>query len=68
LEARAAASGDLVASYAGQSASGVSGGLRGDIEYALTPQLRVGALLRYDRSADWDEGRGLLYARYRFDR
>ncbi|GGC26551.1 hypothetical protein GCM10011504_00980 [Siccirubricoccus deserti] len=41
------------------------GGLRGDIEYPLTPQLRLGGLFRYDRAADWNEARGLVYLRYR---
>jgi tetratricopeptide (TPR) repeat protein len=64
------AAGDPTASafYASQSKSGISGGLRGDIEYLITPQLRIGGALRFDRSADWNETRGLLYARYRFDR
>lgn len=68
LEGRTASEVDVAAYYPGQTKSGLSGGLRGDIEYTLLPQLRVGALLRYDRSADWDEGRGMVYARYRFDR
>jgi len=48
--------------------SGVIGGLRGDIEYAITPNLRIGALIRYDRTANFEEVRGLAFARYRFDR
>ncbi|MCO6419965.1 BCSC C-terminal domain-containing protein, partial [Siccirubricoccus sp. KC 17139] len=51
--------------YAGQSQSGFTGGVRGDVEYALTPQLRLGAALRYDRAADWNEARGTFYLRYR---
>ena len=51
-----------------RSESGVIGGIRGDIEYAITPNLRVGALLRYDRTANFEEVRGLAFARYRFDR
>jgi Tfp pilus assembly protein PilF len=66
LEGLAADDDSVATSYPGQSFSGVGGGLRGDVEYAMTPTLRVGGLLRYDRSADWNEARGMLYARYRF--
>ncbi|RVT96926.1 tetratricopeptide repeat protein [Rhodovarius crocodyli] len=52
----------------GQSQSGITGGVRADLEYAMTQSLRVGALLRYERTGNWEEARGLLYARYRFDR
>ena len=44
---------------------GVIGGLRGDIEYAVTPTLAIGGLLRYDQAANWSETRGMLFARYR---
>ena len=64
----AAADTSISAFYAGQSKSGLTGGLRGDIEYMLTPQLRIGGALRIDQAADWSETRGLVYARYRFDR
>ncbi|MFC7473309.1 cellulose synthase subunit BcsC-related outer membrane protein [Dankookia sp. GCM10030260] len=50
------------------SNSGVSGGVRADLEYTVTPNLRIGGLLRYDRTANWNEARGLVFARYRFDR
>ena len=48
--------------------AGITGGLRGDLEYAVTPNLRVGGLLRYESTANFQEVRGLAYARYRFDR
>lgn len=67
LETAATSDSTIATSYAGQSKSGVSAGLRGDVEYALTERLRLGALLRYDRSADWNELRGMVFARYRFD-
>jgi hypothetical protein len=38
------------------------------VEYTVTPNLRIGGLLRYDRTANWNEARGLVFARYRFDR
>ncbi|WP_043361904.1 cellulose biosynthesis protein BcsC [Belnapia sp. F-4-1] len=56
------------ASQAARSASGIIGGVRGDIDYAVTPNLRIGALLRYDRTANWNEARGMFFARYRFDK
>ncbi|MDQ1081654.1 cellulose biosynthesis protein BcsC [Pseudoroseomonas cervicalis] len=66
-EALAASNSGYTAFYAGQSQTVVTAGLRADLEYAVTPSLRLGAALRYDRSADWNEARGLLYARYRID-
>ncbi|WP_043337475.1 cellulose biosynthesis protein BcsC [Belnapia moabensis] len=56
------------ASQAARSASVIIGGVRGDIDYAVTPNLRIGALLRYDRTANWNEARGMFFARYRFDK
>ncbi|MCR0982516.1 cellulose synthase subunit BcsC-related outer membrane protein [Roseomonas pecuniae] len=53
--------------YNGQSATNFIAGARADVEYALTPTLRVGASGRYDKSADYNEWRALVYARYRFD-
>jgi hypothetical protein len=55
----------LVTVRPGQNQTGVVGGLRGDIEYPLTPQLRLGGLFRYDRAAEWNEARGQVYLRYR---
>ena len=51
-----------------RSESGVIGGIRADIEYAVTPNLRIGGLIRYERTANFEEVRGLAFARYRFDR
>ena len=65
LVAAAARDPTLRTTYAGQSQSGVVGSLRGDVEYALSPELRLGAALRYDRTADWNEARGMLFLRYR---
>ncbi|MBP0447375.1 BCSC C-terminal domain-containing protein [Roseomonas sp. SSH11] len=66
-ESQAAADSSVSAFYPSQRETSVTAGLRGDIEYALTPSLRLGASVRYDRSADFDETRALVYARYRFD-
>ena len=65
LVAQAASISGLQTSYASQSESGVIGSLRGDVEYALTRDLALGAMLRYDRSANWNEARGGVYVRYR---
>ncbi|MBP0494733.1 cellulose synthase subunit BcsC-related outer membrane protein [Pararoseomonas indoligenes] len=53
--------------YSGQSTTNFVWGARADLEYALTPTLRVGLSGRYDKSADFEEARALVYARYRFD-
>jgi Tfp pilus assembly protein PilF len=68
LEGQAAGNADINAFYPGQTKTGLTGGLRADIEYMVTPQLRIGGALRFDQAADWSEGRGVVYARYRFDR
>jgi thioredoxin-like negative regulator of GroEL len=64
LQAAAANDPTLATSHAGKTQSGFVGGLRADAEYPLTPQLRLGAALRYDRAANWNEARGMLYLRY----
>ncbi len=68
LTALAAASPGYTAVNPGQTKTGLTGGLRGDLEYAVSPQLRIGGALRWDQAAEWNEARALLYARYRFDR
>ena len=35
-------------------------------EYSVTPKLKVGASGSYQHAGDYDEGQGLLYARYTF--
>jgi hypothetical protein len=67
-ELAAASDATLRSSLPASTHSGISGGLRGDVEYSVTPNLRIGGLLRYDRTANWNEARGLVFARYRFDR
>ena len=67
LERQAAGDATVATAYGAQRATTVTAGLRADIEYALTPTLRLGATARYDRSADFNESRALVYARYRFD-
>ncbi len=68
LEAGLSGDTTLRSVQAARAQAGVVGGLRGDVEYAVTPALRIGGLLRYERTGNWEEFRGLVFARYRFDR
>lgn len=52
--------------YRGQSQAGAVGGVRGDIDYALSENLSIGAGLRYDRATNFDETRFQLRLRNRF--
>ncbi|NMJ41486.1 hypothetical protein GWK16_09560 [Roseomonas sp. JC162] len=61
LRARAADAPGLITAYPSQSESGVIGSLRADLQYAISRDLALGALLRYDRSANWNEARGGVY-------
>jgi tetratricopeptide (TPR) repeat protein len=54
------------ARYPGQSTSGLIGGLRGDVDYAITPRLSLGGAFRYDKAANFDETRILLRLNNRF--
>ncbi len=38
-----------------------------DIDYRLTPNFHIGASAGFDKSGDFTEGTGLLYARYVFN-
>jgi Tfp pilus assembly protein PilF len=55
------------APYAAQRASGPTGSLMVNAEYALSPAWRLGAAGRYTRSGDYDERVGLIYLRYRLN-
>lgn len=65
LLARTADTPAIRTAYPSQSESGVIGSVRADVEYAISRDLALGALLRYDRSANWNEARGGVYVRYR---
>lgn len=65
LAARVGQDPRIQAFYPSQSEAGLVGSVRADLEYALTPDLALGATFRYDRSADWNEGRTGVYVRYR---
>lgn len=64
LQSRVGSDPRIQAFYPGQSQAGVIGSFVGDVEYRLTRDLVMGAMLRYDRSADWNEARGTVYVRY----
>ncbi len=67
LEQQAATDPNVTAFYARQQRTALTGTVRADIEYAITPAIRIGALARYERTADFDEARGMIYARFRLD-
>jgi hypothetical protein len=67
LSDAAASDPTLATSYAGESDSGAVGGVRANVEYALTPSLRMGVAGRLERSGNYDEAAGLLYLRWRLD-
>jgi len=64
LAALAALDPRIRTAYPSRSESGVIASLRADVQYAVSRDLALGALLRYDRSANWNETRGGVYLRY----
>ena len=58
--------GATVARFPSQTQNGFIGGLRADLDYALTPQLSLGGAFRYDKAANFDETRFLLRLNNRF--
>lgn len=64
LQSRVGSDPRIQAFYPSQSQAGVIGSFVGDVEYQLSRDLVMGAMLRYDRSADWNEARGTVYVRY----
>jgi predicted Zn-dependent protease len=52
---------------AGANGSGIAGGVNGEIDYRVNPNLHIGARAGFDHSGIFSEGTGLLYARYVFD-
>jgi len=61
-----AANPEIVARYPGQSQSGFIGGVRADVDYAVTPNTTLGGQVRFDKASDFDETRVLLRLRNRF--
>jgi Tfp pilus assembly protein PilF len=71
LEARAAAlnptaTTPILTSFPSQNQQNFVGGLRADMDYAITPRINLGAGFRYDKAADWDETRVFLRLQSRF--
>ncbi len=67
LEGRSAQDPTITAFFPGQSQTGFIGGLRAGLEYEVNPSMRLGAGLSYDKSANFSETRGMVYARYTFE-
>ena len=53
--------------YGGFHDFGPGGGASADIDYRVTDNLHVGAKAGFDRSGNFTEGTGLVYARYVFN-
>jgi Tfp pilus assembly protein PilF len=52
--------------HKGQSVSGFTGGLRAEVDWAISPTLTLGGAVRYDKSPDFDETRMLMRLQNRF--
>ena len=59
--------GGLVTSFGRKTVSGLAGNIRGQMDYRVTTNLRVGGQLAYQHSGDYDEAVGTIYARYIFN-
>lgn len=67
LVARAATSTTpLLTTFPTQNQQNFVGGLRADMDYAITPRINLGAGFRYDKAADWDETRVFIRLQSRF--
>ena len=53
--------------FGGFSGTGLAGGAHGDIDYRVNNNLHIGAQAGFDRSGNFTEGTGLVYARYTFN-
>ena len=56
------------AGTAAQSVSGPIGGLGANLEYAVSPTLRLGAIGRFTHTGSYSDATGLLYLRWRLDK
>ncbi|RVT98877.1 tetratricopeptide repeat protein [Rhodovarius crocodyli] len=66
VEARARTDSTVLTRYAGQSRQNFIGNLRADLDYPITSGINVGASVRYDKSANWDETRVMMRLNGRF--
>ena len=67
LQQQIAGTGNFGTRFPGFSGTGVAGGVNGEIDYRLNDNLHVGAKAGFDRSGNFTEGTGLVYARYVFN-
>ena len=67
LDTLAASTPGLVSFYPGKTASGVTGGVSGTIEYRASPSLRLGAKAQFQSTGDWNQLDATVYARYIFN-
>ena len=57
----------LTTVYPGKSSTGFTGNVHAAAEYQITPSLRVGGRASFEHAGDFNEGQGLVYARYLFN-
>lgn len=53
---------------AGSRSDGITGAIFGNLEYAATPNLRLGVAGRFEKVGDYQDTVGLFYLRWRLDR
>ena len=53
--------------FSGFKDTGIAGGAHADVDYRLSNNLHIGARAGFDRSGNFTEGTGLVYARYIFN-
>jgi tetratricopeptide (TPR) repeat protein len=68
LEQAALSDSSLATRIPGQRSDGPTGSVFANLEYAINPNLRVGAAGRYERVGNYEEGVGFFYLRWRLDR
>ncbi len=59
--------GGLSATFGRKTVSGLAGNFRARFDYRVAPNLRVGGQASFQKSGDYDEAAGSLYARYIFN-
>jgi hypothetical protein len=53
--------------YGSENSSGIAAGVNAKAEYSVAPNFKIGARASYQHAGNYDEGEGLLYARYIFN-
>lgn len=59
--------GGLSATFGRKQVSGLAGNVRGRLDYRVSTNLRVGGQVSFQKSGDYDEAMGSVYARYIFN-